>query len=152
MIALVPPQRPTQLGYIVWKRMRFDLEAFLVEVKHLTCEPLTRAERARAFKQWSTSFAPVERESIGGLTGATALAHYLSLPKAAFFVLIDDRSGHSSFRCTGVLPDLTALVSESVGNCDRVVVLDCAMRWAMVFEDQHWRGEVDVLFQSIDSS
>ena len=118
--------------------MNLDLRE-LLENFGATISSLSKSEKVKTFSRWNKAFpgliqaARHGRRVPGVEYDQAADIHYGQLRDEEFYVLPDDRSGMPSYRCrVESMPDLRELVSDTITDCDELVILDSDLRWSMV--------------------
>ena len=118
--------------------MNLDLEERLRAAGVATIR-LAKSEKVKILARWTKEFpellgsARQRRRSASVSTDKAADHLYETVHDAEFFVLPDDPSGMSSYRCQATtLPDLQELVSDTITRCDELVLVATDFTWSAV--------------------
>jgi len=118
--------------------MNSDLEDRLRETG-VTFSALSKTEKVKLLARWTQEFPQLLASARHGQN-----SHNVARDKAAddqfdmlvtdkFFVLPDDASGMSSYRCqAAALPDLRELVSDTITRCDELIIVATDFGWSAV--------------------
>jgi hypothetical protein len=119
--------------------VNLDLEAFL-QACGATFSRLPKSDKVKILARWTKEFPELVVSARRGENSPdvardkAADLRYAELHDQEFYILPDDRSGMPTYECSAkVLPDLQELVSDTVTQCDELVMVSSDFQWSAVF-------------------
>ncbi len=121
--------------------MNLDLEERL-RACGVTFSRLPKSDKVRLLARWTREFPELVAAARRGQGSRSVLEDraadrcYSELRDQEFFVLPDDHSGMPSYLCqASALPDLQELVSDTMTECEELVVLAADFSWSCVLQN-----------------
>jgi hypothetical protein len=119
--------------------LNLDLEKQLQE-SGVSISPISKSQKVKLLARWTKVFPELVQAARHGRRVAlivrqdnAADARYRMLRNQEFFVLPDDPSGMPSYLCHAeTMPDLCELVSDTITQCDELVILATDFGWCAV--------------------
>ncbi len=133
--------------------MNLDLQK-LLQACGVTIANVSKSEKVKILARWTKAFPDLIQAARHGQReprveyDTSADVHIGKLRKEEFFVLPDDHSGMPSYLCGAeTLPDLRKLVSDTITQCDELVILASDFRWSAVLVNHGSPQLVGTYFQ-----
>jgi len=118
--------------------MNLNLQIRLEE-SGVTISNLSKSEKVKILARWTKEFPHLIQAARHGQRelsvayDCVADVHYRKLHDEEFYVLPDDHSGMPSYICQAeTMPDLSELVSDTITQCDELVILASDFSWSAV--------------------
>ena len=119
--------------------MNLDLEARL-QACGANFSRLSKSDKVKLLAHWTKEFPELVGSARRGehspqvARDKAADVLYAELHDQHFYALPDDRSGMPSCECSAkVMPDLHELVSDTITQCDELVIVSSDFQWSAVF-------------------